>query len=107
MHKTQLEAINEDPVNHESLLMGIRHFDICSGALVSDIMHDLIEGVIQLETKLMLPIFIENCYFSLEILNRNIEYLELPNEMESDKPAPLDRKTIYSQSNCLVGLHST
>ena len=41
-------------VNHKSLLSDITHFDICSGALVSDIMHDLLEGIVQYETKLLL-----------------------------------------------------
>jgi len=35
-------------VNHKSLLSDITHFDICSGALVSDIMHDLLEGIVKL-----------------------------------------------------------
>ena len=64
-HMEHLEAIEDNPsqshefgVNHESLLMEIEYFDICSGVLISNVMHDLFEGVLQYETKLMLIQFI-------------------------------------------------
>ena len=34
--------------------MKLKYFDLCSGALVTDVMHDVLEGVIQHESKLVL-----------------------------------------------------
>jgi len=57
----QLQTIQDDPsqsrefgINQRSILMDIPSFDICSGTLVCDIMHDLFEGLLPYETKLML-----------------------------------------------------
>ena len=108
-HMEHLEAIEDDPsqsrefgVNHKSLLMEIEYFDICSGVLLCDVMHDLFEGVLQYETKLMLIQLIEKHYFNLmKNLNNHIESLELPYGTESDKPAFIDRKTLYSQGSRL------
>ena len=41
---------HEFGVNHESLLMEIEYFDIYSGVLIRDVMHDLFEGVLQYES---------------------------------------------------------
>jgi len=65
--------------------MEVSHFDICSGALICDVMHDLFEGILQNETKL-----IDRNYFTLKTLNSNIESLELPVGTESDKPVLID-----------------
>jgi len=81
--------------------MKIEHFDICSGTLISDVMHDLFEGVLQYETKLMLAQFIDKRYFSLNNLKCHIESLELTYGTESDKPVHIDRKTLYSQGSRL------
>ena len=69
--------------------------------LLCDVMHDLFEGVLQYETKLMLIQLIEKHYFKLKNLNNHIESLELPYGTESDKPAFIDRKTLYSQGSRL------
>ena len=31
-------------VNSRSILLQLKHFDMCSGGLVPDVMHDLLEG---------------------------------------------------------------
>ena len=81
--------------------MEVLHFDICSGALICDMMHDLLEGVLQYETKLMLIKLIERNYLTLETLNKHIESLELPIGTESDTPVPIERKTLYSNTSRL------
>jgi len=107
-HKEQLDEIADDPemtveygVNHRSILMDIQYFDICCGTLMSDVMHDLMEGVLQYETKLMLVQFLDKRYFSLDNLNQQIEALELPYRKGSDKPVTLDRKTLYKRGSRL------
>ena len=107
-HEEHLWAIEDDPsqsrefgVNHKSLLIEIEHFDICSGTLICDVMHDLLEGLLQYETKLLLNYCIERNYFRLKHLNSSIEFLELPHGTESDKPAPVEKKTLRAQGNLL------
>jgi len=107
-HKEQLDEIADDPemtveygVNHRSILMDIQYFDICCGTLMSDVMHDLMEGVLQYETKLMLVQFLDKRYFSLDNLNQQIEALELPYRKGSDKPVTLDRKTLCKRGSRL------
>lgn len=80
-------------------MSNIAHFDICSGALICDIMHDLLEGVIQYETKLLLIQLIEKRYFKIKNLNSHIESLELPYGTESSKPAIIQQKVLYSSQS--------
>jgi len=46
--------------------MEVSHFDICSGALICVVMHNLFEGILQYETKLMLIKLIDRNYFTLK-----------------------------------------
>ena len=108
MHKRQLQEIQDDPalsieygVNHQSILMELQYFDLCSGVLVQDVMHDLLEGVLQYETKLLLRHYINSGNFTLRNLNIAIEHLELCSNMESDRPTLIDRKTLFSEGNLL------
>lgn len=43
-------------INRRSSLDGFKYFKVTSGTLIPDIMHDLLEGVLPLETKLMLKV---------------------------------------------------
>ena len=70
-------------VNRKSVLTKLQYFDIYSGALVPDIMHDVLEGVLQYETKLVLIHIIQGCrYLILKHLNHliacvNLGYMEV------------------------------
>ena len=44
-------------VNRLALLDTLQYFSGVSGALLPDIMHDVLEGVLPLEVKLMLKVF--------------------------------------------------
>ena len=59
------ESLEDDPANYEenskefgvnyrSKLLELKYFDICGGGLVADVMHDLLEGTLQYEAKLVL-----------------------------------------------------
>ena len=89
-------------VNHRSILLDFQYFDMCSGALLPDVMHDVLEGALQYEVKLLLQYCIrEKRYFSASDLNEAIEGMEL-GYMETDRPAPITSKTIYARySNSL------
>lgn len=43
-------------VNRRALLNTLEFFSVASGALIPDIMHDVLEGVLPLEVKLMLKV---------------------------------------------------
>ena len=43
-------------VNRQALLNSLTYFDVSSGALIPDIMHDILEGALPLEVKLMLKV---------------------------------------------------
>ena len=60
----------ETGINHESILNELQYFSVASGALVPDVMHDVLEGVLQYEVKLLLRhlIYDEHC-FTLDQLN--------------------------------------
>ena len=65
------ENSKEYGVNFRSILMELTYFDVCSGALLPDVMHDLLEGVLQYEGNLLLQHCITDCqYFTLAYLNR-------------------------------------
>ena len=66
---------------HDSVTSGIKSrsplnkidfFHVANSQLPQDIMHVLFEGVIPLETKLMLEVFIFEKYFTLSFLNDRI-----------------------------------
>ena len=44
-------------VNQRALLDTLHYFDVSSGVLIPDIMHDILEGVLPLELKLMLKVY--------------------------------------------------
>ena len=63
------DTSREYGVNRKSVLTKLQYFDICSGALVPDIMHDVLEGVLQYETKIVLIYLVQSChYFTLRHL---------------------------------------
>ena len=50
-HYSTCYGINRDPI-----LNKLCYFDITSGALIPDVMHDILEGVLPKEIKLMFPL---------------------------------------------------
>ena len=74
-------------VNNHSALLDLEHFDMCCGTLLPDVVHDLLEGVIQ-------HVFLSYCvheknYFTLMALNEKILGTEL-GYMENNRPATID-----------------
>ena len=43
-------------VNHRAVLDRLQYFDVASGALVPDIMHNILEGALPYELKLMFQV---------------------------------------------------
>ena len=85
---------------------------MCNGGLLPDIMHDLLEGVLQYEVKLMLRkmIYVEK-YFSLDRFNSRLVSIELGYMEIKDTPTPITSATLSSSGHnlkqaCMV-LHGT
>lgn len=90
-------------INHNSVLNTLSYFHVCNGGLVPDIMHDLLEGALQYEVKLMLRKFIlDDGYFTLEHLNDKIENMELGYMESKDRPSSIADITLKSQDSRLT-----
>ena len=65
-------------------------------------MHDVLEGVLQYEVKLMLQymIIIES-YFTLNMFNSKLENLELDATESVNRPTSISAKNIKSEGNSL------
>lgn len=115
-HQVDVSTITENPVlgnvqgvKTDSVLNHLKYFNIFDNLTV-DIMHDVLEGVVELEVKLFLKsLVLEEKVISLESLNNRIRsfnygYLEsknFPGTIQLDKPGnSLGQKAI--QIWCLV-----
>ena len=88
-------------INSRSKLMSLEYFDLCSGCLVPDILHDVLEGALQYEAKLLLKhCILSQKHFTLDHLNQLIDTFEL-GYMESNRPSQITSKTLHSQDNSL------
>lgn len=65
-------------------------------------MHDILEGTLQYEAKLMLQVMVskEN-YFTLEELNSRIENFELGYMESKNRPTAISSNTLFSNGNTL------
>lgn len=89
-------------VNRDSILNQLTFFHVCDGSLLPDIMHDVLEGVLQYEAKLMLQVMVskEN-YFTLDELNSRIENFELGYMESKNRPTAISSTTLFSNGNSL------
>ena len=53
-------------INMRSCLLDLQYFNLCSGAILPDVMHDVLEGALQYELKLLLQYCVrESQYFQV------------------------------------------
>lgn len=97
-----LEYSNEYGINRESILDSLTYFCTCTGAMVPDVMHDILEGVLQYEVKLMLKhfIFVEK-YFTCDYLNAKLRNMELGYMESKDRPTSITESVLKSGDNKL------
>ena len=89
-------------VNRNSILNSLTYFNVCDGSLLPDVMHDLLEGALQYEVKLMLKLRIHSeAYFSIGELNSRLQNLELGYMESNNRPTPILSKTLNSEGNSL------
>lgn len=85
------------------MLSELEYFDVVSGSLVPDVMHDVLEGVLQYEAKLMLKQFIHHDhYFTLRQLNQQIEAFELGYSEVKSRPSLISQATLQEGDNHLT-----
>ena len=110
-HKQQRALVEQDTtgikskefsINRNSALNELAYFHVCSGALIPDIMHDILEGALQYEVKLMLQVMIrtEN-YFTIDMFNCQLENIDFGYMEVKNKPTPLSSQTLSSDGNSL------
>ena len=79
-----------------------RYFHVCAGGLVPDVMHDLLEGVLQYEVKLMLQTFVRvDKYFTIEEFNTRLISMELGYMEAKDVPTPITNVTLSSNGHSI------
>ena len=81
--------------------MELQYFDICSGGLLPDIMHDILEGVLPYEAKLVLQHCIDADYFSFATLSNNLESMELGYMEIANSPSRFTIDVLQSTSKAL------
>ena len=70
--------------------------------LPGDVMHDLLEGVLQYECKEMLKIFInEEKYLTLDQLNERIKRFDYGYYNGKNRPSPISQQTLNNANNSL------
>lgn len=88
-------------ITGKSVLNDLRYFHVVNG-LVPDIMHDILEGTLQLTLKcLMHHLIKEKKYFSLSVLNGRIASFNYGSAELSNKPSEISRETFKSSKTTL------
>lgn len=96
------EASKETGVNRDSILNSLSYYHVCNGSLIPDVMHDVLEGSLQYETKLLLQYMINTAhYFTLDDFNMRLENMELGHMEYKDKPTVISQATLHSSNNSL------
>lgn len=109
-HLTEIESgedsstlSTEYGINQCSVLDDLQYFKVASGSFLPDIMHDVLEGALQYEAKLMLTQFLlHDHYFTIDQLNVQIESIELGHAEAKNCPCPISISTITSTSDHLL-----
>ena len=109
-HESQCVLVEQDEtgklskeygINRNSILNELLYFNVCDGSLLPDIMHDLLEGVLQYEAKLLLLVLVQSNYFTLEDFNSRLENIELGYMECKNRPTIVSAKTFNSDGNSL------
>lgn len=87
-------------VNYRSVLFELTYFDV--DVLVPDVMHDLLEGVLQYETSLILKYIIrQQHYMTYQDFSKALNGLELGYMEADNRPTDITSKTISSDDKSL------
>ena len=84
-------------VTGETILLGVKHYSLCDWGLPHDVMHDLFEGVVQYEIKLLLLHCVDEKYFSLTDFNNRLLSFKYGYSEVADKPVPITTQHLRSK----------
>ena len=99
-HKRQLSALDsstsvEYGINRSSVLDEIPYFSVAEN-LPHDVMHDLFEGVLPYEIKLLLAHLVHTTSLTIATLNDRLRRFDFGYSERSDVPTEIDEKTFKS-----------
>ena len=86
-------------INYRSILFELQHFDV--DILLPDVMHDLLEGTLQYETKLILQHVIRQKFISYALFTKTLDGLELGYMEADNKPSEMALASINSSDQSL------
>ena len=96
------EKSTEYGINSTSELLSLQYINLCNGILVPDVMHDLLEGALQYEAKLLLNYFIsDKKYFHAKHLTHMIQAIELGYMKVKNRPTPITGEILRARQNTL------
>ena len=107
MHETQCGELEEAEgdlkkhysktygINRRSKLLCAKNFSLFNGGLPHDAMHDILEGVAQLEVKLLIKHCVSQKYFAIADYNHRVENFDY-GKNEIDKPGKITREILAS-----------
>ena len=95
-------ASKEYGINRDSILNDLVYFHVCNCSLIPDVMHDILEGALQYEIKLMLQFMVNTQgYFTLKAFNSHLENIELGYIESNNRPTTISSKTFNLEGNSL------
>ena len=104
-HRQHCEAISGPLSEHYSVAYGVVRYSILldvnsyymfEGGLPHDIMHDLYEGVVQYEMKLLLTYLVDKNLLTIQEFNKHLINFDYGYSEVADKPTPITRANFKS-----------
>lgn len=83
-------------VVRRSILLDVNSYYMFEGGLPHDIMHDLYEGVVQYEIKLLLNYFVDKNLLTIQEFNKRLINFDYGYSEVADKPTPITRANFKS-----------
>ena len=83
--------------------MELKYFDICGGGLIPDIMHDILEGALAYEAKLIMQHCITKNYLSFTTLSQTFESMELGYMEVGNRPSHFTSDILWSTAKTALG----
>lgn len=89
-HSTTYGVTGPSPLNL------IDHFHVANSQIPQDVMHVIFEGVLPMETKLMLSRFMEDGYLTLDLLNQRVNHFTYGRIEARNKPPKPFQKSYFT-----------
>ena len=94
-------------INSSCPLNAISHFYVAKSQIPQDVMHVLFEGVLPMETKLMLSGFMEAGYITINILNQRVNNFGYGRVEARNKPPKQFQKSYFTGTGSKLHLSCT